>query len=111
MDDVQELAKHFANAGAGIPAGGIGSRYDNTLDGSVFFALISDIMFQILDEFLIIQIFRIAHIQELHNSARNFTKLLVFQSHLNFNIGDILIGEKIGSEGMVSWFCYGLLQT
>ena len=47
----------------------------------------------------------------MHNSAGNFAVLIGFQCELNFQIGDVLVGEQVGSEGVVGWFGDGLLQT
>ena len=47
----------------------------------------------------------------MYDSAGNFAVLIRFEGELNFHVGDILVGEQVGSKGMIGGFGDGLLQA
>ena len=98
VDNVHEFAEYFAHAGSSIAASGIWSRYHYFLYWTKFFAFLSHIQLEVFHIFLIIEVFRVAHVEELNYSGRNFAELLVFKSHLNFDVGYVFVGEEVGAE-------------
>lgn len=103
MNNIHKFHECLAYCWWGVPAFGIGPWDHYSFDWSILLALGFEIVLEILECFLIEQIFRIEHIQKLKNPARYFTERIRTYSLLNIIIGNIIIGKQIRSGDMVGW--------
>lgn len=91
MCNVQKFAEHFAYTWTRISTSQVRSGDDNALDRAILFALIGNVVFKVLDEFLIVQILKVAHVEELNYSAWHFAVLIILYHLLNLFIRNVFI--------------------
>ena len=78
MNYVHELAKDLPHRWTRIATGRVRSRYHNLLYRPVLLALVHHIVLEVLDELLVVEVFDVAHVEELDDSAGNLAELVTF---------------------------------
>jgi hypothetical protein len=75
---VHELAKDLPHRWARIATGWVRSRYHNLLYRPILLALVHHIVLEVLNKLLVVEVFDVAHVEELDDSAGNLAELIIF---------------------------------